>query len=327
MSVKIKSLYIINDNCHKMRLKMIFFYLFLIHIININAELQKYVFNTFCCTDGIGSWLERHYLPIAFNKFCPKFKPIFKSCDFIGHNNRLYDHFLGQTINQTIVDGYKNSSSTVVKLDYHKNLRNQFEKINCTYYENFQYVYFNELLTHGVIGHTFNDIMTFKLQDKYAVKLENKFVIRVGIHYRAGDVFHGGHHSVDFRSIPLDEIKNVTEKILKIVDGKIQVLFYCFTELSIQHAITAYEKLPNVFFFFDSDDEFSQIALASQCDILVLCYSAFSWFISLFNPESLKILYKTRIKYDYSKNTVKYDEDYTTHILKLIEEKKQKYLN
>ena len=309
--------FINNYNNNSMK---ILFILFLISFIK--SFQQQYVFNTYCCSDGIGSWLERQYLPIVFNKFCPKFKAIYKKCDFIGHNNRLYDYFLNQTIDQNLVDKHKQSLSTVVKLDYRKNLRDQFEKINCSIYENYEYIYFDQLLNYGDMGHTFNDIITFKIQDKYAIKFEKKNVIRIGIHYRAGDVFHGNHHSVDFRSIPLEQIKNITEKISNIIGKEIKVIFYCFTELSIQNAITAYENLPNIFFFFDSDDEFSQVAMASQCDILILCYSAFSWFISLFNPNSIKITYKTGNKFNYSNNTVKYDEDYTKKILDLIKEKK-----
>jgi len=292
----------------------------------VDLSYQTYVFHSYCISDGIGTWLERGMLPLILNHYCPKIIPIFKTCDFIGHAQRSYKNLFGITIDQKKVDYLmKNSSHKSISLDFKNLWKPQFKSLDCADLEKLEYVFFSSPPPYGSSKYEFNSDVYFSLPPGYKLNLKTGCFMRVVVHFRAGDVFSGFDHA-DIRSMGVPAMQKIVKKLHEMFfRHRIHAFFYIITELGIDNAIKLSEMLDGANVLFASQDEESHIALASEADILVLCFSDFSWMISLFNSATLKIVSANeegQAKYLSSPNVFKESDDYNSVVDNLIRKKK-----
>ena len=134
---------------------------------------------------------------------------------------------------------------------------------------------------------------------------------RIGIHYRTGDMFSNFANKADARSIDLPYVQEFVWNVHSYLKD-FNISIYVFCELhSFEQYIQLSEHLSFATVLYRADEEFKQIAIAAECDVLLLSWSSFSWIFSLINHKSLKILYDQRFaleKYDNMKNIVKFND-------------------
>ena len=126
---------------------------------------------------------------------------------------------------------------------------------------------FTQYPVHTFNHHEFEDKLTFSIAQSFRLSVPEICAIRVGVHFRAGDVFRG-FETPNQRTIPFGVVQNFTlsiQAMLASLNSSAQV--YILTELSFQNAIQLSERIPHVNVLFASADVQNHLAVVEICDI------------------------------------------------------------
>jgi len=269
---------------------------FMVLVSSVNSQ---YIYSPSCIPDGIGAWLERNALPLIVAHRCPGIEALHKPCDWLGHAGRSYAELFGLKIRsqQEISRILASRHQVQFELRYSEPWRRQIDALNCSKYADVVAVTKRDPL-FGEFDFDFNDWMHLHMRPLPSIRKllalrPPRCRLRVGVHFRAGDVYRG-LDGADFRTAPLRYIQQqltLLSVCVTSLGGKPSII-HLFTELTTENAALLAERLPGVNILFNTPDELTHLALAANSDVLVVGLSGFSWIMSLVNDDPVVIVYK-----------------------------------
>lgn len=281
-------------------------------------NVTQFVFNAFVITNaGFGDWFQRSNLPEILHSYCPEFAPIYKTSDFLSHNQESFADIFSATVDARLVERLLTLDDTQLytfPLSTNKPWRPQFEAFDCTSAKQSTAIVFRRAPLPPEVRHEFNDRLSLQISPRYALPLEPICAIRVCIHYRAGDVFHGLQGRIDPRSMPIPAVRDYVTSMRHTLDTVGVVgMFYVLTEMNITDAIQFGELIGGgVNMLAASKDGKTHMAMAAKCDVLVLGGGSFSWVLALINKEALKVVYNPNNKYNRLEHVFPRNKNYTS---------------
>jgi len=275
--------------------------LLLVYLIRMSNA--RFVAISFCHDDeGIGSWLQRSCaLPFIISKQCDGFQPIFKDCDLRGHLDIYYgDFFIHQLhdgswkspiVNQGLYSSVfvNRTFGSVFEVPHNLLIGASTIVQLCAVLSENAYAESHALITDDVLYHSYAEARSFL---RVAQPLTTRrSVLRVGIHWRMGDVFFNSLEAVDVRSIPLSRLREILAAVRASCDAPMR--FFVFVQLPTSMLIDAIDAMsvPNVTFAVGTEETVKEdLRLAAIADVLVVGTSSFGRLMAMLNPSAVLIL-------------------------------------